>query len=250
LRLVALAGFAGLQLLIVATGNYGFFNLLTLVLCVSLLDDGQIVRVLPATLRGRLANRVPRVSPAPVRWTIAAACAALFVLSATRMAASFVGFERVPGVLRAALEAAGPFHLTSGYGLFAVMTKRRPEIVIEGSSDGQVWAPYEFEWKPGDPRERPRFVAPHQPRLDWQMWFAALGDYRRNPWLMSFMQRLLEGSGPVLALLAKNPFAEAPPRYVRAMVYDYHFSTPEVRAAEGVWWTRTGPRPYAPVVGR
>jgi hypothetical protein len=140
--------------------------------------------------------------------------------------------------------------VTIGYGLFAVMTKRRPEIVIEGSSDGQVWAPYEFKWKPGDLHARPRFVAPHQPRLDWQMWFAALGDYRRNPWLMSFMQRLLEGSPPVLELLATNPFGDVPPRYVRAIVYDYHFSTPAVRATEDVWWTRTDPKLYAPVVGR
>ncbi len=250
LRLVAFVGFVGFQIAIVATGNYGFFNLLTLVLCVTLLDDEQIAKALPARLRRRVAGGEPRTGSRAVRWTIAAACAGLFVLSAARMFGSLYGFERVPQSLRAALQVAGPFHLTGGYGLFAVMTKRRPEIVIEGSRDGLLWQAYEFKWKPGDPSARPRFVAPHQPRLDWQMWFAALGDYRRNSWLMNLMQRLLEGSAPVLALLASNPFSSEPPRYVRAMVYDYRFSTPEARSAEGVWWTRSDPKLYAPVLRR
>ncbi len=94
----------------------------------------------------------------------------------------------------------------NGYGLFAVMTPSRPEIVVEGSRDGTTWLPYEFKWKPGDPTRRPRFVEPHQPRLDWQMWFAALGTYEDNPWFLSFLRRLLEDSPPVLRLLKTDPF--------------------------------------------
>jgi len=93
-------------------------------------------------------------------------------------------------------------------------------------------------------------VAPHQPRLDWQMWFAALGDYRHNPWLISFMQRLLEGSAPVIGLLKVNPFPRAPPRYIRAMLYDYRFTSAPTRRAEGLWWKREFKRPYTPVLSR
>jgi len=131
-----------------------------------------------------------------------------------------------------------PFHIVNSYGLFRVMTKSRPEIVIEGSNDGKLWLEYEFPWKPGDLKRRPGFVEPHQPRLDWQMWFAALGRYEHNPWFGGLMRRLLEGSPPVLELLEKNPFPEAPPRYVRAILYDYHFTSSKTRRETGTWWRR------------
>jgi hypothetical protein len=139
-----------------------------------------------------------------------------------------------------------PFRTFNRYGLFAVMTTSRPEIIIEGSNDGVAWLPYEFKYKPGDVKRRPSFVAPHQPRLDWQMWFAALGDYRHNPWLVNFCQRLLEGSGPVLRLLEHNPFPHAPPRYMRAVVYDYHFTDFATRRQTGAWWRRQERGPYLP----
>src|SRR5262249_14638557 len=132
--------------------------------------------------------------------------------------------------------------------LFAVMTTTRPEIIVEGSNDGQTWLPYTFKYKPGDPKRRPQFVAPHQPRLDWQMWFAALGAYRENPWFVNFCVRLLQGSPEVLRLLESNPFPNAPPRYVRAMVYDYRFSNIAERRKEGVWWKREFKGEYLPPV--
>jgi hypothetical protein len=134
------------------------------------------------------------------------------------------------------------------YGLFAVMTTTRPEIIIEGSNDGKTWLPYEFKYKPGDPRRCPSFVAPHQPRLDWQMWFAALGNYRQNPWFGNFCIRLLQGSPDVLALLARNPFPGAPPRYIRAMVFDYQFSNLQEHRAQGIWWRRELMGEYSPVL--
>jgi hypothetical protein len=109
--------------------------------------------------------------------------------------------------------------------------------VVEGSDDGITWRAYEFRYKPGDVLRRPSQVAPHQPRLDWQMWFAALGDVRDNPWFVRFCLRLLEGSPSVLALLDRNPFPDAPPRYLRARLYDYRFSTPAERRETGAWWS-------------
>jgi len=134
--------------------------------------------------------------------------------------------------------AISPLRSVNSYGLFAVMTTTRPEIVVEGSDDGETWRAYEFRYKPGDVRRRPGFVAPHQPRLDWQMWFAALGDCDQSPWLRPLFQRLREGSPPVLGLLGSNPFPDRPPRYVRALLYDYHFADLDTHRRTGEWWQR------------
>jgi hypothetical protein len=136
------------------------------------------------------------------------------------------------------------------YGLFVHMTRTRPEIVIQGSNDGITWLDYQFKYKPGEIGRRPGFVAPHQPRLDWQMWFAALDSYWRNPWLLSFMNRLLDGSPQVLELMATNPFPDAPPRHIRAIVYEYHFTDRETRGATGEWWRRELLGLYCPVLTR
>ena len=138
--------------------------------------------------------------------------------------------------------------IVNGYGLFAIMTTSRPEIIIEGSNDGETWLDYEFKFKPGDLRRAPRWVEPFQPRLDWQMWFAALGDYRSSPWFTHLMLRLLEGSPPVLALLERNPFPRSPPKYLRAVVYDYTFTSWSERRAQGEWWHRRLRGDYFPTV--
>ena len=113
-----------------------------------------------------------------------------------------------------------------------------------------TWLPYEFRWKPGDVRRRPRFAGPHMPRLDWQMWFAALGDYRENPWFLHLLVRLLDGSPDVLALLERNPFPDHPPRFVRAVLYEYHFTDAATRSATGAWWRRERLGLYCPVLSR
>ena len=255
-RLVAFAGFIALQLMIGLTGNYGFFNILTAVICLSLLDDAYLASVLPAGLVARSgtsteATRERTVSGARilVRVGVGAAAAFLFSLSAGNFAGRIFGYDRVPLLVRRWLVATDQYQLTNNYGLFAVMTKERPEIVVEGSDDGESWKAYEFRWKPGDVARQPRFVQPHMPRLDWQMWFAALGNYRQNAWFMSFMQRLLEASPPVLALLAHDPFDGRAPRYVRATVYEYHF-TRMGQDDPNAWWKRAEPRAYAPVLQR
>ena len=123
-----------------------------------------------------------------------------------------------------------------------------PEIIIEGSNDGKTWKEYSFKYKPGDLKHPPGFVAPHQPRLDWQMWFAALGDVRGNTWFINLCLRLLQGSPNVLKLMDKNPFPNAPPRYIRARLYDYRFSDYQQRRKDGVWWQRQYEGEYLPAI--
>jgi hypothetical protein len=139
-------------------------------------------------------------------------------------------------------------YLTNTYGLFAVMTKSRHEIIVQGSNDGTQWRDYDFKYKPGPVDRAPRWVAPHQPRLDWQMWFAALGTYRDNPWFVSFVLRLLQGSPEVLALLRPDPFQGTAPRYIRALVYNYTFTDFETRRRTGAWWKREPLGTYLPAV--
>jgi hypothetical protein len=141
------------------------------------------------------------------------------------------------------MRAIDPLRSVNPYGLFAVMTTERNEIVIEGSADGTTWQAYEFRHQPGPPTRRPTWVAPFQPRLDWQMWFAALGRYEGERWFERLMRRLLENSPPVVDLLAVNPFPGRPPLLVRATLYRYRFTrggSPEA------WWTREIIGPYAP----
>jgi lipase maturation factor 1 len=151
-------------------------------------------------------------------------------------------------VLGALTRAVSPLSIINPYGLFAVMTTTRPEIVIEGSADGQEWREYVLRYQPG-PLSRPAlWNIPHQPRLDWQMWFAALGSARENPWIVMLMWRLLEGSPPVLALLESNPFADGPPKYVRAQLYDYRFADRRTHILTGQWWVRRPEGLYFPQV--
>lgn len=246
-RNVAAASFAALMLLIALTGNYCFFNLLTIALCVPLVDDDFWERFVPRAFITRVRwaatqQRAPRGRP----WVHGALATVVLALSLSSMAAQLLGFDTLPRPAQLALQWASPFRSINSYGLFSVMTTTRPEIIVEGSDDGEVWQAYEFKWKPGELTRRPAFVAPHQPRLDWQMWFAALGDYRANPWFLNFLARLLTGAPQVLDLLAKNPFPAGPPRYVRAVLYEYHFTDLATRQTTGAWWRREAKGLYCP----
>ena len=249
-RQVSCAAIVLLQLAIALTGNYGFFNLLTLALCIPLLDDRSLRSVTPPRLRRWLPARVPAAVAAPAPSArVAAIVAAGFFFAVTACA----GLERldaaalVPSAMGELLSVLSPLRTFNSYGLFAIMTKERPEILLEGSADGVTWRPYEFRWKPGPPDHRPRFTTPHMPRLDWQMWFAALESCAQEAWLHALFVRLLEGDASVDALLATNPFPEAPPRYLRSTLWWYQFSTPADRH-RGVWWTRERIGPYCPTV--
>lgn len=238
LRSVGAILIAGFQVAIAATGNYGFFNLLAIVLCVPLLDD----RALGWIVRLRLT--APRFE-SPFRRTVVGVFASvLLALSGLSFIREMVltvpggGGTEVGAWSEELLGAFAPFRSVNGYGLFRVMTTERPELIVEGSADRVHWKPYEFRWKPGDPTRRPRFVAPYHPRLDWQMWFAALDPQGNRALLETLLGRLLEGSPDVLALMGRNPFPGQPPKYVRLVYFRYFFSSPEARAANGVWWSR------------
>ncbi|MXY28183.1 DUF393 domain-containing protein, partial [Candidatus Poribacteria bacterium] len=219
LRTAGCIGFVGLQVLIILTGNYCFFNLLTIALCLLLIDDVAWKRLLPK----RLMPSIRLLEQAPHRYSricIGVVAVLLFLLSGLRFSGQLFRDGRLPDVAWIT-----PFRSVNTYGLFADMTESRPEIIVEGSNDRITWKAYEFRWKPGDLTNAPKWVAPHQPRLDWQMWFAALqGDYQNTYWFLNFMGSLLRGNPEVLKLLAENPFPDTPPRYVRATLYNYHFT--------------------------
>jgi hypothetical protein len=295
-RAFAAISIFALQCLIALTGNYTFFNILTMAMCITLLDDGFIAKILPGKLRAKIScsegetaglGELPEVSTsaetpaAAEKATIAEGTASVNQEDAlvrkdldlkgplasatingagrwTIMRRIYVGMAILLGIVNISAmtpvaelgmlnEVLAPFAISNRYGLFAVMTTVRHEIIIEGSNDRKTWLAYEFPFKPGDVKRAPPIVAPFQPRLDWQMWFAALSNYEENPWLGHLMLRLLHGDREVLALFSKNPFAKAPPKYVRASLYTYHFTDIPTLLKTGAWWRRDPAGQYFPV---
>jgi hypothetical protein len=146
-----------------------------------------------------------------------------------------------------------PLHLVNTYGVFGRITTERLEVVIEGTDDpvpgpSSTWKEYAFKVKPGDPRRRPRQVAPYHLRLDWLMWFAALSPGYAQTWFVPLVVKLLENDTPTLRLLAGNPFADAPPTSVRALLYRYRFTSRQERRRTGAWWERELLEEYLPPV--
>ena len=275
LRFIAVALIALLQLQIFLTGNYNFFNLLVMALCILLLDDKaiEIAASLPPqtgkqslTCEGRF-----RVGVAVNLFAQSLAIPIALVL----FLVSGFQFLRIlnvptPPFISSIARAIAPFGIVNQYGPFAIMTTTRPEIIVEGSNDGENWRVYEFKYKIGDVRRAPPFVEPHQPRLDWQLWFAALGARTSDPnsllpelrtnralmfrllesgadvWFVNFVARLLQGSPHVLALLDKNPFPDAPPKFIRARLFEYKFADMDAPMKTGTWWIRADRGMYLP----
>jgi len=211
-----------LQVLIFLTGNYTYFNLLAILLCMWMFIEPE------RDLRFNIVDF---------------GLAAVIGLLSLMLCLNLFAIPLPPGG-SALLHMAAPFEIVNNYGLFAVMTTERDEIIVEGSNDGTNWRAYEFRYKPGDPNRAPPIVAPHQPRLDWQMWFAALGTYQQNRWFVNFVIRLLEGEPAVTHLLAYNPFPAAPPRFIRARLFRYDFT----HFGEKGWWKREDRGLYIPPV--
>jgi len=240
-----------LQILILLTGNYTFFNFLTIALCLLLLDDFVLQKILPRKWFGLLSinhqlstinkRRWPRAITIPLAIVVLA-------ISLFQLISMFGVRSELLFPVATVDKWLSPFRTVNNYGLFAVMTTTRNEIIVEGSDDGANWLPYEFKYKPGDVNQKPRFAEPFQPRLDWQMWFAALGNYQQNSWFGNFCERLLQGSPDALALLEKNPFPKHPPRFIRAEFYKYEFTTFAERRAIGAWWKRELVGEYLPPV--
>jgi hypothetical protein len=237
-----------LQVLILLTSNHNFFNLLTIVLCLFLFDDRALGRVIPAPVAERLRMR-PRVlsgTAARLRNALLGTLTlAIVSVSAVMMWELFTS-SRIGAGISAAVDYLRPFHVVNNYHVFPTMKTDRIELIIEGSEDGKTWIPYVFRYKPGDTARRPEVVIPHQPRLDWMMWFVPMGHPMNLMWLDPFLNRLLENSPAVLGLLASNPFPDRPPRYLRLGLYRYHFTDSEGRAATGQWWTREYLWPFYP----
>ena len=225
-RLCCFALMILLQGVIFATGNYGFFNILTMVLAMPLLDDRLLAPYLD--LPAAAASE-------PASFVVSGIFALFLILNLCQLMALFYRPKWVGRLFR----WLSSFMISNHYGLFAVMTTERFEFVIEGSMDRQQWLEYGFPWKPGDPQRPPRQAAPYHPRLDWQMWFAALDPGSIEPWLGNLIVRLLQGSPAVLSLFRHNPFPASPPAYIRLTVYRYHFSSPALKRAQGLWWERT-----------
>ena len=235
------------QILIILTGNYCFFNLLTIALCILLFDDEVILKLLPVEMFRwdvSIANKCKLWS----KWIITLITGLILILSGSQMLMMLGVQDNLLIPVIKLYRNLSPFHIVNGYGLFAVMTTERPEIVIEGSNDGKKWLAYEFKCKPGNVKKRPAFVAPHQPRLDWQMWFAALSNYQTNSWFVNFCVRLLQGSDDVLSLIKKNPFVNSPPKYIRALVYNYNFTDFATKNIKHTWWKRKFKGFYCPVL--
>jgi len=251
-RLIAFFGITGLQLLIILTGNYGFFNLLTIGLCLTLLEDEHYLSLGAMFFRGwpskeNFSQKGTRKGSLWAQIITTLVAAIVLIVSLGLMAVSFLRLK-LPKPVEQIITWVSPLRSINNYGLFAVMTTQRNEIIIEGSNDGEHWLPYEFFYKPGDINQAPRWVMPLQPRLDWQMWFAALSPWRDNPWLLSLMQKLLQGEPSVLHLLARNPFKDHPPRYIQASYWEYHFTNFKIRGAKGPWWQRKIIGLYCPTI--
>ncbi|MFY9458107.1 MAG: lipase maturation factor family protein [Candidatus Spechtbacterales bacterium] len=249
LRFFAAFAIILLESLIFFTGNYNFFNILTISLCIFLLDDTFIRRFFPKKFGLRIIKMYGQKLVADsLRGVLIVFAIIIIFMSSSIIFTNFFGvFPWPAGHIYKIIDQ---FHIVNSYGLFAVMTTSRPEIFIEGSNDGETWLAYGFKYKAGDLSRRPKWVAPHQPRIDWQMWFEGLNaernmkasddpaTYHYNIWFKNFVIRLLEGSPDVLALLDDNPFTDAPPKYIRAVVYNYHFTNFAERKETGNWWKR------------
>lgn len=242
----AAVSFTGLMGMLAFTGNYGYFQLLSVVLSLSLVDDEGWV-----ALAGRLgipvsASALEDPRPAAAWWDrhrFAPAGAALFALAAMYGA---WGLEWRADWMTQVRQRVDPFRSVNAYGLFANMTTQRPEVQLEVTTDGATWVEWHLPWKPGDPERAPRQAAPYMPRLDWQMWFAALGSYRSNPWILELQDAVLRREPAVLALLGPDPTGGAEILGVRSILYEYRPAEP----GSGGYWERTRLGLYAPPMFR
>jgi hypothetical protein len=246
------------QIGIIATSNYAFLNYLVLVLGILLLDDNSLQRFLPQRLHDPAGASVAQAPGAGWRAVLTRALAAARLAFAA-LCLTWIFYNTTAELLRmlaptfslpaTPIVALEPFRIAESFGLFAVMTPARYEIEFQGSNDGQTWTAYPFRYKPQDPRQAPRIFAPYQPRFDWNLWFASLDSWQQNRFVVSAEERLLTSSPSVLALFEANPFAGAPPRRVRAVLWQYWFTDwPEKR--QGLWWRRQLLGLYAPELER
>jgi uncharacterized membrane protein YphA (DoxX/SURF4 family) len=234
------------QVLIIATSNHNFFNLLTICLCLFLFDDRAVGRLLPPVWRQRaLAGRLLPERPGRGMATVTLALALVLVPASLVSAAELV-LGRPVEPLSGWLRQVDRFRVANRYHVFPTIETERIELQIEASADGVRWQPLDFRYRPDDPAQAPAFIVPHQPRLDWMLWFVPM-----NPLFLDlferFLIRLQEGAPAVTALLASPPNGDEPLRQLRVRVFRYRFSTPAKRAHSGHWWQREDLGPFYPL---
>lgn len=252
-RLIAALGTVGLHSAIAFTGNYTFLNMLSAVLCVPLLDDEMIENFNPWRKKVSLRQLIlkveepavqPATSPSAGGVVVTVLASIILTLACAQFFKGLLGSSILPPIIGDGLTLCSPFRLFNSYGMFAVMTTTRPEIVFEGSLDGKQWKEYQFKYKAGDLFRAPPIVAPHMPRLDWRLWFAAMEPVSENPWVLNIPRLLLKGDPTILSAFRENPFGGEHPRYMRAYVYDYHFTDWKDLSSKGQWWRRDNKRNY------
>jgi hypothetical protein len=228
------------QASIMASGNLSWLNLLTIVLAIPLIDDTRLTALIHI--------HVPELTaPGRTGKVLVYAMAAMVIVLSVRPVLNMLSPDQ-------AMNASyNPLHLVGTYGAFGGITRVREEVIVEGTADTAIsassqWREYDFEGKPGNTGRMPPQIAPYHLRLDWLMWFAAMSDYSQNPWFVNFVGKLLQGDKAILGLLRTNPFPDRPPRYIRARLYEYHFTTAEERRQTGQWWTRSLTGEYFPAV--
>jgi hypothetical protein len=229
-RLFAFSMLAGFQILLMISGNLSYLNILTLTMCIPLLPDSLLGPVLGAWA----PHLAPSNSPMWLDFVLGAVGLFFIFINLVHLIRFFYPKKWMARLL----SHLSPIHLSGSYGLFAIMTTGRRELIVQGSNDGHDWLPYEFAYKPQNVFKAPKQIAPLHPRLDWQMWFAALHSGHFEPWLNNFLAALLHGSKDVLRLLKRNPFPLGPPKYVRVVIYDYQFTDFKTRKQTGRWWNR------------
>jgi hypothetical protein len=252
------------QIGIILSANYTFLNYLVLALGFLLLDDRFLLPCVPRFWKKSfLATKEAKPLPEPRpeedwRKTLRAQLSTL-QLAATAVMLTWIFYATLAEMVWMVkplplpitpVSALEPFRIANRYGLFAMMTRGRYEIEFQGSDDGQTWVVYPFRFKPQDPSKPPGIYAPYQPRFDWNLWFASLSSWRREPIAVRTEQSLLRGDADVLLLFASNPFPHAPPRQMRAVIWQYWFTTPAEKRAQGMWWRRQQLGLYAPTLER
>ena len=262
------------QIVVILTANYTFLNYLVLALGFLLLDDQFLVHLLPRRFHpglqrnkpdlsidgvveepdvvdpesGRASTKRRRLHLAALRTAVSAVFLTwIFYVTTAELIRMLWREAPLPSSPIVALE---PLRIANQYGLFAIMTRGRYEIEFQGSNDGQIWTAYPFRYKPQALDKPPGIYAPYQPRFDWNLWFASLGDWRQNSIVPLTEERLLTNSPDTLALFAGNPFSQSPPKYVRAVLWQYWFTSMAEKRTTGLWWRRQLLGLYAPVLTR
>ncbi len=244
IRFIAAGCFILLQIAIILTGNYNFFNLLPLALCLLLFDDAALKTLMPGRVAAYFSNNNV-IKESRVKFMALILLAVVLVYSSVDNLNYYLSGDRNKK-LSLLSQSLTPLIIVNNYGPFAVMTTTRNEIIVEGSADGINWREYKFNHKPDDLDKLLIWIIPHQPRLDWQMWFAALSSVESQIWFRRFLYLLLYNEPRVTDLLKENPFEQSAPKYVRASFFKYNFTNQAQRTNTGNIWVREYLRPYHP----